>query len=83
MFVQEEDQQKHVTQDNTAGFCHRKGPWDSGNAVGGQKHVSVCTLDTSDSRMLSVCAIPVQKYVRQRWVRPHVWDALMHEDHHK
>lgn len=25
--------------------------------------------------------IPVQKYVRQRWVRPHVRDALMNNDH--
>lgn len=38
VLVKEQDQEKHVTQDDATGFSHRKGPGDSGNAVKIQKH---------------------------------------------
>lgn len=51
MFVKEQDQHKHVTQHNAAGFSHCKGPRDSGNTVGGQKHPAVSRSAINDSRI--------------------------------
>lgn len=39
VFVKEQDQQKHVTQDEATSFSHCKSPRDSRNAVKRQKHL--------------------------------------------